>query len=355
MLPIFKRKAKREILDGKIFFISLVDRGANEVQAILKGKTSKPVHQISSLAKMDKQGLLHTLVYGPDRVDMDGEIARRDAVQRLAHKFIPNMVGSGIDIMHSCNPLATEEAHVCESFIIQKNGDDRFRGVTVDGRVIEDTSELEGWWAAILKLDSPELRKRFEAGEWTGVSMFGTGLFAPVAKRDPQTTKRNDMDPKELFEALAKALAPFVERLDEVAKSVEDLKPEPEELVSKQAEPIEFTGDPNKLEDIEAHEEKIFKASLDFSKPEDLARWKAHLSKKAEADKDPEGESDALAKAKAEAEAANRRVAELAKASKQDPNDVRTSESKSERMARIRKNAKSAAHSLLKDQGRLKD
>lgn len=366
---------KREILDGEMFFLSLVDAGANMAEVVMKDARGQALQRIEAMAKFDeKEGLLYTLVYGPDLVDTHGDFAKKDAVKKLAHKFIPNMVGSGIDVMHNCKPVDPRDAHLCENLIIQKNGDDRFKGVKVNGRVIEDTSELDGWWASVIKLNAPALRAPFESGKWTGVSMYGNALVQPVLKQDDFTNalaarlglntnppKETPMDETKLAQAIAAALTgsitPLVEKIDTLVKSVDDLKPKVDQTTveaGKQDIPV-FDGDPNDLEAVEAYEEELFRAKLDFSNEKDLAKWKAHLSKKAELVKQKSSsEAPELAKAKAEAEAAVRRVQEMQKASRQTPNDVNGTETDVERVARIRKNAKETAQAVLRSQGRIK-
>ena len=358
-----KRKASRRILDGDIFFLSLVDAGANEVVPVLKGKN---LVKVQSLAKMSKEGLLHTLVYGPDRVDTDGDTADRSGVQKLAHNFIPNMVGSGIDVMHNCQPVDPNDAHVCESFIIQKNGDDRFKGVTLDGRVIQDTSELEGWWASIIKLNAPELREPFESGEWTGVSMYGSARVESVSKSDftqaladrlgSNSNQENTMDEKVLAELLAKSIAPLIDEIKTLKKGA-DPAPTVDPVTETATATIEFEGDMDNLEDVVKHEEKIFRSSLDFNKAVDLKKWRNYLAEKAadevKAKEAAESnDSDELKKAKTAAKDAERRVAELSKASNQSVEDVRKNESEGDKITRIRKNAKDTVDALLISQGR---
>lgn len=361
-----KRKAIRRILDGDIFFLSLVDVAANESEILLKGKN---LQEIKGIAKLSREGLLHTLVWGPDQVDCYGDTADGVAVKKLCHRFIPSMVGSGIDVMHNCQPVDERDAHVCESFMIQKNGDDRFKGVKVNGRVIEDTTELEGWWAAIIKLNAPELRAPFESGDWTGVSMFGDALVETVSKSDftsaladrlgsPPNPEETDMDPQELIAALTQVMSPMMTQLEKISKSVvkEDvIVPTPDKL--EKDLPV-FDGDPNDLEEIEAHEELLFKTKLDFSDMKDLAKWKTYLAKKAadaKAAKDAEDSTDSveLKKAKADVEAANRKVTELSKASNQSADDIAPStENANDKMARLMKRGRETSHNLLVSQGR---
>ena len=361
-MRISKRTVEREILDGVIFFLSLVDEGANEVEPVLKGKK---LTKHGAVAKLGKEGLLHCLVYGPDTVDYHGDVARKRAVQNLAHKYIPSMVGSGIDVMHNCRPVDRNAAHVCESFIIQSNGDDRFKGVTVKGKVIEDTRELEGWWAAIIKLNDPALRRGFEDGTWRGVSMFGDAIVREVdqdefttalaARRGTQPQPQpesDDMDEATLAAAIAKALAPLTDKVDALTAAQKPATPEP---VRKSTPDLTFEGDPTDLADVEAHEERVFQASLDFNKPSDIAKWKTYLAKKAKAKAEGgDGENTELAKAKADAAAAQARVAQLQKASNQGSGDVDTGgkETPEQRQLRIRKAAKEAANEVLVSQGR---
>lgn len=355
-----QRKARREILDGKIFFLSLVDEGANDAEILLK---NKDLQKIQSVAKLGKDKLLYTLVYGPDHVDSDGDMARKGAVQKISHSFIKNMKGSGIDVMHNCQPVDADAAQVCESFIIQKNGDDRFKGVKLQGRVIEDTSELEGWWAAVIKLNDAELRAPFESGEWGGVSMYGPALVRDVAKSDftsalssrlgnPQT-QDSDMDPKELAAAIALALTPLSDNITALGKRMDDAegkKKDDEVRLDKSVAPA-FDGDRNDLAAIEAYEEDLFASSLDLTKPADLKKWKSHLVAKAEMDDN--GETAELRKAKANAAAAEAKVKELLKGSNQTPDEVSKSENAADRMTRIRKSAKETANKLLTSQGRV--
>ena len=274
------------------------------------------------------------------------------------------MKGSGIDVMHDCEPVDREEAHLCENFIVQK-GDPRFQDVFIDG-VRKDAT---GSWAVVMKLNSERLRAPFRTGEWSGVSMWGSALVSPVSKSgtfpdaladrlgSTSTPKENEMDETKLAEAIAKALAPVVAKIEEVAKAVAT---DPDADATKETPVIKFTGDANKLEDVEAHEELVFKASLDFSDPDDLAKWKAHLSKKAEvaaeikkiAD-EKEGAPENETAAQRELRVAKARVVELSKASNQSGDDVAPSnETANERMTRIRKTAKSTVDKVLVSQGR---
>lgn len=349
MITILRKdapSATREILDGAIFFLSLVDEGANLAEPLLKDKN---VQRIPAIAKMDREGLLHTLVYGPNSPDAHGDIAGPAAVKKIAHSFIPNMVGSGIDVMHNCKPVNKDQAHVCETFMIQKNGDDRFKGVTLNGEVINDTTKLAGWWAAVLKINDPQLRKPFEDGAWRGVSMYGPALVRPLENFTTKLAQRlqpeSTMDETKLAEILAKALQPLTARLEKIEAS-SDSTPSPARPPEVQEPEVPaFDGDPNCLEDLAAHEELVMRSRLDFSNPKDIQKWRDYL-KKRDADKDSV-DGDELAKAKAEKAALEKRISELSKGSKQSTEDsTQTDETPEARMDRIRKSSKSVAQEV---------
>lgn len=348
-------KIKERLRKIRISLISLVTDPANKVQAVFKSAEGNPLREFQTIAKLDEQGYLTSLVYIPEFADTDGQAASAEEIEDACNSYPLLMKGSGIDVMHDCEPVDKEEAHLCQNFIVQK-GDPRFQDVVIDGEKVDTT----GAWAVVMKLNSERLRAPYRTGVWNGVSMFGSALVSTVAKSgtfpnalatrlgNTSTLKENEMDPKELAEAIAKALAPVVEKIDEVAKTVakanETVEPdEPEVPV------IKFTGNPDSLADIEAHEVAIFKASLDFSNPEDLAKWKAHLAKKAELEGAPAGEAED----QRELRIAKARVEELSKASNQDTSDTSNSnETVAEKVARVRKSSKGVAHDLLVSQGR---
>lgn len=282
-----KRRPKRQLKEGTISLISLVPRGANQVRSLFKDHDAV---EACAVAKMGAEGMLTTLVYVPDDTDSQGDFAKAEHIRQWAHDFIPNMDGSGIDVLHDCQPLDAEQAHVCETFIVQK-GDPRFEGITDDqGTAIDPT----GAWGVIIKIDDPELRKLYETGEWVGVSMFGSAIAEPVSttkSADPEP-EEDPMTPEQMAE-MAKMVA------EAVAKATAPAEPEP----APEAPAIEFEGDIHDPEAVAKHADRVLFASLDMSKPADVAKWQAHLTKQAEARK--------------QAEAANPNADEIAKLQEQ--------------------------------------
>lgn len=368
-------KAKRRLKKVRPRLISLCPAGANQAEVIFKDEDGNDYERVEAIAKMDDEGYLNVLIYMPEEVagaDSQGDVASGMVVKDACHSFIPGMTGSGIDIMHDCDPVDPEDAHICENFMISKRGDSRFDGVTINGRVFEDSAELAGSWAQVIKLDHPALQSLYKEHGWTGVSMYGPAVVEPISKsttsfadalakrlgHNPQGS--DTMDETKLAEIVAKAvgaaLNPIVEALKPQAPEA-STEPAP---VAKSEEPKlpAFEGDPNDLEALAKHEEELFKASLDFSNVADIAKWREYVAKRdASADAgDPadQTENAELAKARQEAEQAKARLAQLEKSSKRGTSDVETSASTEETIAKTRSRAREAAQALLVSQGRRK-
>ena len=347
--------AKRRIKKARCSIISLCPRGKNKTKALFKSDDGEPLQEFAAAVQMRKsaEGLLDILVYVPDQEDSEGDIANRAVIQDIAHNFIPCMEGSGIDILHSLEPLSEEDAHICETSIIQK-GDPRYADATDDdGNPIDP----EGSWGVTIKLDNPAVRSLYETEGWHGASMYGAMIVQPLTKSDFTTAmasrlgtpnpQETDMNEEKFAEMLKSFGATITSAL---AKSLEGLKPaEKTEPKPEVKDVIEFTGDANKLEDIEAHEEVLFKANLDFGKSEDLAKWKAYVLKKAVDSKD-ESDDNADAGEGTELTMAKARVAELEKASKQGTDDVQTSDNAEVKMSKGRKLGQEIAQGLMKAQ-----
>lgn len=270
------RKTKqRRIKAAKISLISLVPAGANQVRSLFKDKNAV---QFAAVAKMDNEGYLTTLVYVPDEVDSQGDFADVETIKQMAHDFLPNMEGNGIDVLHDCNPVGNERAHICETFLVQKD-DPRFEGITKDDGTPLDPA---GSWGVVIKIDDPDLRSRYATGEWVGVSMFGSAIVEPVTKNSEPKPQETTMDPEKMAELLKKNNAELAEQI--VTGLSKALKPEPEEPaepVQKKPEPVAFEGDPHNPEDIQKHADKVLFASLDLSKPADVQKWQEHIAKRA--------------------------------------------------------------------------
>lgn len=302
---------KRRIRRGKITHVSLCRRGMNQMPVLMK---SGDRVQIELLTKVAGEGLLHALVYVPDTVDGEGDVASASVIKQMAHDFLAN--GGNIDIEHDLQVLGPDKVRIAETFLVQK-GDPRFADwKDYQGKPVE----AEGSWALILKVLDPELRQQAEKGELNGVSMFGNAdveLLHKTTNTNTNTRKMDETQMQKLVEMLTKSLA--------AAISPAPAAPAPAPVAKAQ---IEFEGDPLDPVDLAKHMDKVLLASLDLSKPSDLAKWQGHVAKRqAQIAAAAETDEQKLAKAQAELKKAQEQVAKLSKASNAGADPAPASES----------------------------
>lgn len=358
--------AKRRILDAKITLISLCPRGKNKVKGLFKSQDGEDIETfVQAVSKMNSEGLLTTLVYIPNHEDADGDVAGPEVVRKLCYNAINDL--EGFDVRHNMKPVGPDKVQWCENFLVQK-GDPRFDGMTdEDGREIDP----EGGWGITAMIHDPVLRKEYETGRWCGVSMYGSAVVEPLTKSFADSLAEGlgaadegeQMKPEEIAalmkEQSTSIVAGIVTAMKEIFKPEEKpADPAPAPTAVKK-ETIAFEGDPDSLEDLAAHERKLYKASLDFSNPADIKKWRDYLAKEAESKDDGKdgkeegkpGESDELTKARKDAELAKARVAELEKASKQPTDDVKPgSKDTVTKAAEAAARGKRMAAALIKEQ-----
>jgi hypothetical protein len=230
----------RRIKKAAIKFISLVPAGANLVDTVYKSDGTFTVGTLLKASdNFDEAGELTAVVYTPNFRDAQGDIADADVVKQMAHDFIAH--GASIDINHDGKPLPREKARVAETFLVQKT-DSRFHGwKDRNGNAVD----LAGAWATVIKIDDPELRKKYRSGDWAGVSMGGTAVveaeksfdllhnFVELLSKAPALSnhrtnepKSTDMTPQELQTILDQnnktVLASVAEMLKTLAPKAEE-------------------------------------------------------------------------------------------------------------------------------------
>lgn len=191
----------RRFKKGKIEFLTLCRRGANKQPVVYKADADITLETI--LKASDDLGEITALVYVPEMVDAQGDVASAEVIKDLAYGFLQS--GGKIDILHNEKPVSRDRAYVAESFIVQK-GDPRFEGwKDYDGNPIDPT----GAWGTVIKVNDPTLRALYRDGRWNGVSMGGTAEFEQITKAHEEGTKMNEEQIRALVaETVAKALAP---------------------------------------------------------------------------------------------------------------------------------------------------
>lgn len=151
-------KAKRRITCAKITHVSLVDKGANGKEVLWKGG-DKPVHTtIVKIAKTDEeQRMVYGIVYAPEQVDSQGDIADAKVIREAAYDFMKSRFTNNVDQQHN---YVNDEGFVAESWLVRK-GDALFAG------------EPEGSWAVGIYVEKDDTWEAVKKGEITGLSMAG--------------------------------------------------------------------------------------------------------------------------------------------------------------------------------------
>jgi hypothetical protein len=316
---------KKRIIQGKIFKVSYVKRGANRLPALLK---SDGTLELSPITKFDdERGELLCVVYAPETRDSQGHIASADVVKDMCHGYARD--GEGLDIQHDGQTLTKEQAYVAENFLVQP-GDPRFAGFTDDlGRSVDVT----GGWAQVHKIDDENIRESFRKGDLSQVSLQGEGvledddemnkeaiesiLTAFISKLDPSPTPSGDidMDATELQTMLAKSNTELVASLSEAISEQLNKSAEPGDAPEADEAP-KFTGDPLLKSDVQAHQKALaahaILSKVDWDSPASVSAYLATLTKEDDnADQGREGgdpvgsdadEAEGLSKADAEIE-----------------------------------------------------
>lgn len=280
---------KRRINRAKIDFISLCPRGMNGMETVLKsldadGKPTEDAKTQTTISKYDDiEGLLYALVYAPEKVDLEGDVASAEVVKQMAHDYMRS--GGKIDIRHDGKVVDSSRAAVVESFLVQK-ADPRFVGV----RDYQGASvNPEGAWAVVIKIDDPELRKLYASGAWKGVSMGGTA----------NTSTEKESQVGEKMEKALDALLAFLTK-QETKKET----PAPE--APKKTVPV-FKGSPNDPEALKrfAAELRVHKIlnEVDLTDPDAIEKQAIlleEMAKERESGETPEARIQRLLKENAD-------------------------------------------------------
>jgi len=154
-------------LDIKL--ISLVRAGANKKKIIYKESEFNEVLRVEFKKNEDEIGVVYGIVYAPNDVDTQGDVANADEIRKAAYNFMKKSNVYAIDVEHEMKPV---DAYICESWIV-KDGDAFF-------------GDYIGAWAVGIKIEDDLLKKDIKNGVLTGLSMYGSG----VVEDDFKVTKK---------------------------------------------------------------------------------------------------------------------------------------------------------------------
>lgn len=295
-------------------FVSLVKRGANQLPVVYKSDEKRA--EISLLTKaganFDEEGEILGVVYAPDIEDSQGDIASADAIKKIQRESTKH--GFKLDLQHDGRPLPVNDAWLAENLIIAK-GDERFAAFPdANGK----PRDVTGGWGIVVKVESPELRRKYRAGEWNGFSMAGPAELQDITKNVSPSidtfmrafetaltqggkAAEDDMTEAELKKALAdnnEAAATAIVKALATAGVVKAADaPAPAAPAAAPAAPakgvVKFEGDPMNAEDVKKHREKLAKAKLaegvDWNDPESVAKYETALAEHVKKSAPPAG------------------------------------------------------------------
>jgi len=189
-------KAKRQLLKIHVNFISLVSKGANRkviiwksahpFQTDLSEKFAPVLNRQIQIAKIDEdERIVYGIVYAPDEVDTEGDMATAEVIKEAAYEFMENLKNDQIDKSHDEDP---DEGYVAESWIVKEN---------------DSIFEEIGAWAVAIKVTDDKTWKEIKDGEITGLSMGGRALAEELEKGDDMKFNKEQL--AEIGEALKKA------------------------------------------------------------------------------------------------------------------------------------------------------
>jgi hypothetical protein len=325
---------------ANIEFLSLCPRGKNGLKVIYKadGKFELPV-QIKKGEEFEQRGEIIAAIYVPNLPDYDDQFASDElAIKSMAYSHARN--GSKLDLQHDGKQLTTDQAYMAESFIIQKD-DPRFADLKDDaGHAIDPT----GGWGAVIKLEDPILKSKYEQDGWVGVSLFGDALVQQVKSDEEKVLDRlksNNkekirMDEKKIQELISKALEP-------ITSVLEQLKTQKQEESQKKQEAPVFQGDPTNKEAVLAFQKELKKyelmKSVKWNDPKAVDTLIKQLEEQEKAVKKEEPKIELSKEVEAEIGRLKDQIAKLEKGSKQPVGDGKDMESEDERLYKLGKAA----------------
>ncbi len=207
-------KAKRRLTDISVSHISLVKAGANGRTFLFKSKDEEPKHEV--LVKFTKQddvkGIVYGIVYEPEKVDSQGDIANADEIEKAAYAFMKARNTLNVDKEHDFSNVG---AFVAESWIVKAN-DPIF-------------SDAVGAWAVAIKVEDEALKADIKKGDIAGLSMAGSAKTEAISEESGNILK-----------SIKEGFDNFVKSFEKTAESMSQTitKDEINTLLKSQLEPI---------------------------------------------------------------------------------------------------------------------
>jgi len=289
----------------RVTHVSLVRRGATKMRATFKDVEGKVAVSLPTLVVktaaceklLEDEGILTSIVYAPNRVDSQGDMASREVIRDAAHNWLAR--GGHVDIGHDLEPVGSDRARIAETFIVHKGHPD-FLGITDED---DHEIDIDGAWATRIKLLDPKLKAMAKSGEIGATSLFGTAEYEPdvkpasssieeafadfLAKFDRrEDDTENDMNADELKKALKESNDSLVLAMTTTLKEAiaPSAKPPGDKEPSRKV--VEFKGDPRDLAAVRKHYDAVRFAQIDMNDPEAVKALVEELEAEKADDKD---------------------------------------------------------------------
>ncbi|MDR2905273.1 MAG: XkdF-like putative serine protease domain-containing protein [Helicobacteraceae bacterium] len=217
----------KELRNIEVSHISLVKAGANGKTFIYKSKSEPNCERLFKIAKSDEErGVIYGIVYAPDQVDSQGDLASASEIERAAYGFMKARNTLNVDSDHD---EVTKDAFVAESWIVRK------------GDLLFPSESDVGSWAVAIKLESEELKSAVKKGDYEGLSMAGKAERVEVDKSKSEgfvaqtlnailellkskEKKENKVGQSELETAFKSAVEPIASEVKKLGEGLEEVK-----------------------------------------------------------------------------------------------------------------------------------
>lgn len=276
-------KAKpRRMRKLKVTHVSLTRRGKNKLRATFKGlegddEVKLAIATVSNdrcKQMLEEEGILTSIVYAPEHVDTDNDVASKEVIKDAAHNWLAR--GGHLDLDHNLEPLGVDRARLAETFIVHKGHPDFTDVKDVDGNPVD----AEGAWAIRIKLIDESLKLMARSGEIGAVSLYGLvryeqdggkaaspdDAFADLLRKQSDKDE-DDMNADEMKKALEANNVSLAKAITDGVAAVLT-KQSPSEGTGTPPRKVEFKGDPKDSVALRKHYEALRFAAIDMQDPE---------------------------------------------------------------------------------------
>lgn len=154
----------QKVIVRRVSRVALVDEAANLVPGLYKSADGNVLNLLPNVRVDAEEGLLYGIVQAPWMVDAHSHFMDEDGPRIACHSYSED--GMQMDIMHGSTVLGKEKARVVENMMLP-GFDARFPKYDNMGREINH----KGAWAAVVKIDDPNLRALAKSGSLSEFSL----------------------------------------------------------------------------------------------------------------------------------------------------------------------------------------